>query len=139
MHCLACSESVASDGVAGATQGLVVAEALVPDAANHLGGKVADLALQGEAHVWGAGEAEFQQLGVVGGDLHAEVHVDCQLLRGERSAVQSLINDNRPSCSRATTGLPVQLWHKRDARSNGEDVAAVNADEVAQAGGSGMD
>ena len=58
----------------------VVAEALVPDAANHLAGMVADLALQREAHVGSAGEAEFQQLGVVGGDLHGEVHVDPQLL-----------------------------------------------------------
>ena len=42
--------------------GVVVAEALVPDAAHHLAGKVADLALQREAHVGSAGEAEFQQL-----------------------------------------------------------------------------
>ena len=58
--------------------------------AHHLAGKVADLALQREAHVGSAGEAEFQQLGVVGGDLHAEVHVDSQLLDQVDQLVQGV-------------------------------------------------
>ena len=37
--------------------------------------------------------------------------------------------DNRPAGA---------IVAQRDARSNGEDVAAVNADEVAQAGGRGI-
>ena len=117
----------------------MVAQALVPDAANTWAGRSWTSRCREKPTSGVPEKVSFHQLGLIGGDLHAEVHVDCQLLRGERSAVQSLINDNRPSCSRATTGLPVQLWHKRDARSNGEDVAAVTADEVAQAGGSGMD
>ena len=71
-------------------RGLVVSEALVPDAADHLAWDIAHLALQGEAHVGSAGEAEFQQLGVVGGDLHGEVHVDSQLLDQVDQLVQGV-------------------------------------------------
>ena len=45
VHATACP---ASDGVAGAVRGLVVADALVPDAANHLAGKVVDLGCSGK-------------------------------------------------------------------------------------------
>ena len=75
-----CPEPIVSDRVAGTVRGVVVAETLVPDVAHHLAGKVADLALHREAHVGSAGEGQLHQLGLIGGDLHAEVHVDPQLL-----------------------------------------------------------
>ncbi len=59
----ACPAPVVSDRVAGAVRGVVVAEALVPDAADHLAGNVADLALQGEAHVGSAGEGQLHRGG----------------------------------------------------------------------------
>ena len=86
----ACPEPIVSDRVAGAVRGLVVAETLVPDAANHLAGNGAHLALQREAHVGSAGEVEFQQLGLVGDDLHAEDHVDPQLLDHVDQLVQGV-------------------------------------------------
>ena len=50
---------------------LVVSKSLVPDAANHLTGKVSDLPLQREAHVGSSGEGEPDEFGVADGDRHA--------------------------------------------------------------------
>ena len=86
----ACPVPIVSDRVAGAVQGLVVAQAIVPDAANDLGGNIPYLPLQGKAHVGSAGEVEFQQLGLVGDDLHAEDHVDPQLLDHVDQLVQGV-------------------------------------------------
>ena len=77
VHAAACPES---DGVAGAVRGFVVAEALVPDAAHYLAGNITYLPLQEDACVGSAGEGEFHQLGLVGGDLHAEVHIGPELI-----------------------------------------------------------
>ena len=48
--------AVVSDGVAGAILGLVVAETLIPDAANDLGGNIPYFPLQWKAHIGSAGE-----------------------------------------------------------------------------------
>ena len=70
--------------------GLVVAETLVPDMAHHLAGNGAHLALHREAHVGSAGEGQLHQLGLIGGDLHAEVNVDPQLLDQVDQLVQGV-------------------------------------------------
>ena len=93
VHAPACP---ASDGVAGAVQGVVVAQALVPDAANHLAGKVANLALQGEAHVGSAGEGELQQLGLIGGDRHSQARVGDYTARyTRRDGASAGVDQNR--------------------------------------------
>ena len=68
--------AAASAGVVVAVDDLVVAQALVPKAADHLGRNVPDLPTQRKSHVWSTGEGELYQLGIIGGDLHVKVGIE---------------------------------------------------------------